>query len=186
MYRELLQKATLYALLAQFDRDLADEARRGGCEHCGGPLHDGRYERKPRGGPKLPDTYCERLSLCCGRRDCRRRTLPPSCLFFGRRVYWGVVVLVVTALRQRRVDGSAGRRVRAFLGVPRRTLERWLVWFEEVFPTTALWRRVRGRIGADVHDGELPSSLLTAFERAWTELQESVVACLRLLADGTR
>ena len=107
MYRELLQKATLFALLKRFDQDLADEARRAGCVHCGGPLHDGRYVRKPRGGLALPDDDCERLSLCCGRQGCRRRTLPPYCLFFGRRVYWGVVVT-------EEVDGQ--RRERAGAG----------------------------------------------------------------------
>ena len=38
-----------------------------------------------------------RLSFCCGREGCRRRVLPPSVLFWGRRVYWAAVVLVVTA-----------------------------------------------------------------------------------------
>ena len=50
-----------------------------------------------------------------------------------------------------------------FLGVPRRTLERWLVWFESVFPTTTVWRRVRGRIGVDVRDSGGPVVIDNSF-----------------------
>ena len=70
---------------------------------CGGPLHYANYPRKPRGGPPdLDEVFEIRYSLCCGREGCRRRLLPPSVRFWGRRVYWAPVVLIITALRQGR------------------------------------------------------------------------------------
>ena len=99
MLPELIQKVSLFYLLHRIDIDLAKQLQQGRCPYCNGPLHHSNYERKPRGGPEnIPDEYLVRQSLCCGRPDCRRRTLPPSCLFMGRRVYWGCVILVVMTL----------------------------------------------------------------------------------------
>jgi hypothetical protein len=107
MLSELLQKVSLFRLLYQIDLDLANQQRQCGCPYCGGRLDRAGYERKPRGGPPgIPEQYLIRHSLCCSQADCRRRSLPPSCLFMGRRVYWGCVILVVMALRQNRA-GSA-------------------------------------------------------------------------------
>jgi hypothetical protein len=99
-------------LLHCIDIDLAKEQQLAGCPYCGGPLHHSSYQRKPRGGPdSIPDEYLVRLSLCCGREDCWRRTLPPSSLFMGRRVCWRCVisalkhVLPVSSLS--RVSGKA-------------------------------------------------------------------------------
>lgn len=39
-----------FARLEEFDRQIAKAVAAEGCGHCGGPLHQGNYERKPRGG----------------------------------------------------------------------------------------------------------------------------------------
>lgn len=187
LYLGLAQRVTLYQLLHRLDVDLAEEARLAGCRHCGGPLHRASYERKPRGGPDgLTDEVCVRMSLCCGHEGCRRRTLPPSALFLGRRVYWaGVIVLVVT-LRQRRVEGLSAGRVQRELGVSRKTLRRWMAWFAEVFPTTPQWRRIRGLVVATIRDDALPTGLVAQFEATSADQEEALVACLELLASGQR
>ena len=122
VYLAQLDSAALFFVLARIDWSLAAEVRAGGCPHCGGPLHAAHYLRKPRGGPPLPDSLSTRRSLCCG--HCRRRSTPPSGLFLGRKVYWGAVVVVVAALRQRRT-GSATRgrsgRGAAARGTPARS-----------------------------------------------------------------
>jgi len=93
MISELLERSSLFSLLHRIDRDLAEEHRQKRCPVCGGPLHQSNYPRKPRGGPEdLPEEILVRRSFCCGTEGCRVRSLPPSCLFMGRRVYWGVVV----------------------------------------------------------------------------------------------
>ena len=84
----------VYQLLEKVDGDLVEEARRHGCIHCRGKLFRSDYERKPRGGPQ----WDMRFSLCCGREGCRRRNTPPSVRFMGRRVYAGLVVVLVAAM----------------------------------------------------------------------------------------
>lgn len=155
--------------------------------YCAGPLHRGAYVRKPRGGPAdLPEECAVRRSWCCGREGCRRRVLPPSTLFWGRRVYWGAVVLVVTALRQGRVVGITVQRVQALFGVTRPTLTRWLRYFRELFPQTPTWRRLVGRLGPPGRPAVLLADLLARFVRARGDPEQGLVACLRALGGGDR
>jgi len=154
---------------------------------CAGPLHRGAYLRKPRGGPAdLPDECAVRLSWCCGREGCRRRVLPPSVLFWGRRVYWGAVVLVVTALRQGRVAGSTAHRLQVLFGVTRPTLTRWLRYFRALFPQTPTWRRLVGRLGPPGRPAALIGDLLGRFVRARGDPEQGLVACLVALGGGGR
>jgi len=141
--------------------------------------------RKPRGGPEgIAEDVCVRLSLCCGREGCRRRTLPPSCLFLGRKVYWGAIVLVVVALRQQRRQSFSAARLRSLFGVSWETVRRWMGFFAEVFPVSGLWRRVRGLVPVTVRDEELPAALLEAFVEAREDEGDGLVGCLELLARG--
>jgi hypothetical protein len=184
MLSELLEKASLFHLLHVIDTDLAICKRQEGCPYCGGPLHQANYRRKPRGGPPVPEHYCIRRSLCCGREGCRRRCAPESCLFMGRRVYWRCVVLVVMALRQRRPDGSsAGQLVRLF-GISRKTLKRWFDYFREAFAQSREWQRVRGRLNPCVTNERLPATLLDYCIESSQDAQSGLVVCCRLLAVG--
>ena len=160
-----IQQSQLFLLLHTIDVEEAKEAQAKPCS-CGGRLHKAYFSRKPRGGPPgLPDEYCTRFGLCCDREGCRERVLPPSVLFWGRRVYWGVVLLVVTALRQQRLEGFTAHRVRELFGIGRPTLNRWMRYFREIFPRSRCWQRVRGRVSPSVSDQELPSALLVVFFR---------------------
>jgi hypothetical protein len=148
-------------------------------------LHRAFYERKPRGGPTtLPEAYSVRLSLCCGRMGCRRRSLPPSCLFMGRRVYWGPVVLVVVTLRQQRSVGASANKLRRLFGISHKTLVRWMRYFREVFPRTVQWQRLRGLVSAEVFNAELPSALLMYVIGTQKDEQQALIACLCFLAAG--
>ena len=109
MWHAVLRDSTFYATLTRFDHDLADAVRAAGCG-CGGRLDRARYPRKPRGGPPgLGAEYEWRLSFCCARDGCRRRLTPPSVRYLGRRVYLGVVVVLVSAM----THGLSVRRVAA-------------------------------------------------------------------------
>ena len=155
--------------------------------YCAGPLHRGTYVRKPRGGPAdLPEAFALRLSWCCGREGCRRRVLPPSTLFWDRRVYWGAVVLVVTALRQGRVVGITAQRLQALFGVTRPTLTRWLHYFRELFPHTPTWRGLVGRLGPPGRAAGLVGDLLARFVRARGDPEQGLIACLVALGGGGR
>jgi len=180
MLLDLLQKSALFQLLHTVDVDLAEKARESGCPHCDdGVLHYARYERQPRGGPDdLPDEICIRQGLCCA--TCRRRVLPASVLFMGRRVYWGVVVLLVVALRQNREDSVSVRKLSQTLGVARSTIWEWMEWFRETFPTTAGWKSQRDRRGADL-DRDRPMAWLLARLRERLDDAATLVQLTRLV-----
>jgi hypothetical protein len=101
-------------------------------------------------------------------------------LFWGRRVYWGVVVLVVTVLRQGRVAGCTAQRLQSLFGVTRLTLRRWCAYFRDCFPQTPSWQRLRGRVGVPGRPGAL-GDLLALFVRTRGDPAPGLVACLRAL-----
>ena len=187
MLTELLKKSSLFHLLYLIDLDLAKAHRRAGCRHCGGPLHQANYERKPRGEPdSIPEQYLLRLSFCCGRSDCRLRSLPPSCRFWGRRVYWGCVILVVMALRQNRPNGASIGKLERMFGISRQSICRWVEYFRDVFPTSVQWQKIRGRISSRVTDSELPTALLQYFLNHCESTESGLVGCLRFLCTGQK
>ena len=149
MLPELLNCVSLFHVLHLIDIDLAEKQRQAGCPYCKSPLHYASYTRKPRGGPKdIPEEYMKRFSLCCSREDCRRRVLPPSCLFMERKVYWQAVILITTTLHQKRPKGVAINHLMRMFSIPRKTIVRWIQYFRSSFPKTSQWQRLRGRISA--------------------------------------
>jgi hypothetical protein len=162
MYHVLFRDASFWDFLFDVDQGLAATAKQKGCS-CGGQLHRARYPRKPRGGCRnLPKSYGYRLSFCCDRDGCRKRTTPPSVRFLGRKIYLGAVVVLVAAMRQ----GPSPRRVRRLselFDVDERTVVRWRVFWSEHFPQTPYWKANRGRLAPRVDITHLPRALLDAF-----------------------
>lgn len=179
MLHVLLRDTRFFELLYTLDQDLADQTRSQGCP-CGGRLDQAHYPRKPRGGPaNLSADRERRFSFCCARDGCRGRATPPSVRFLGRRVYFGVVVVLVTAM----VHGTTPRRsaeLRSQLGVDRRTLARWQRWWQQHFPASPFWREHRARFSPPVLADGLPGALLDRFSLAGTP--DGIVALLRFLA----
>lgn len=155
---KLLQDGRLYAFLEQVDKDFASEVQSRGCEHCGAALHRGDYSRKPRGGP----SWDRRFSFCCSREGCRKRATPPSVRFLGRKVYVGIVVVLVSAM----MHGPSDRRLerlRQELPIDRRTLKRWLQWWTQIFVHLAFWKSQRGRFARRMAEARMPLELVEAF-----------------------
>lgn len=181
MCHKILRDARFYALLRQFDEDLAAKARAGGCA-CGGALHVANYPRKARGGPAgLREADELRLSLCCAREGCRARVTPPSLRFLGRRVYLGAVVVLVSAM----MNGPSRERVAkmsTLVGASERTLRRWQVWWRTIFVEGSFWRAVGGRFAQPVARAALPHSLLECFSG---NESESLIAALTFLSPIT-
>jgi len=185
MLSNLLQDVSLFRILHPIDRDLAESCQQARCPHCQGPLHKASYLRKPRGGPeKIPEEYLHRFSLCCGREGCRRRILPPSCLFLDRRVYCRVVILVVITLRQSRSNGIGANRLMRMFSIPRKTIVRWSSYFRDEFAASRKWLRLRGRIDSSVGNENLPGSLVEYFLSHFSPAVGGLVACLQFLATG--
>ena len=175
MYHDLPSTASFWSFLFTIDQDLAEKTRKQGCP-CGGRLHCANYPRQPRGdADQLPKPQRIRLSFCCDRDGCRKRTTPPSVRFLGRKVYLGAIVILVSAMRQ----GPSPRRVRELskrFGVNRQTIARWQVFWREHFPQTPFWKIEGARFKLTVDIIGLPYSLLNAFLtrhhrcRGWTLL----------------
>jgi hypothetical protein len=164
MYHDLPRTATFWSFLLAVDQDLAEETRKKACP-CGGRLHSANYLRKPRGTPgQLPEQECLRLSFCCDRDGCRKRFTPPSVRFLGRKVYFGAIVILISAMRQ----GPSPRRVRELstrFGADESTITRWQTFWREHFPQTPFWKVARAGF---ITLGEivcLPYSLLDTFLR---------------------
>lgn len=133
----ILADTRLPVTLSRIDSELSDQVKEGRCPFCGGPLHQADYDRHPYAPWPLSWKQRRRRSLCCG--HCRRRTRPPSVMFLGRRVWLGVVVILVTAM----CHGITSRREQYIyeqLGIDRTTLARWRRWWREEFPITTFWR----------------------------------------------
>jgi hypothetical protein len=149
-----------FATLEKLDQEIAAAVAEARCRHCDGPLHQSNYQRKPRGGliAAAGEAFRLRHSLCCGRQGCRKRALPPSLRFLGRRVYLEAVVVLASVFAQ------AMESVRAAIsasGVPRRTLRRWTVWWREILPKLSTWVELRARFAPPPPDVvELPQSLV--------------------------
>lgn len=180
MYQKLLQDASFFTLLLRVDEELAAGVRAAGCP-CGGTLHSARYRRKPRGGPaSLDRSHALRASFCCAVEGCRRRATPPSVRFLGRKVFFGVLVVLLPVLRE---GPNAQRlsRLEEHFSVSRRTLLRWRRWWRETFPASRFWQAARGRWAQPVAAEALPGSLLAAFASAESP-GEQMLAVLKWLA----
>ena len=164
MLHAYLADAKFWGVLLRFDEELAAEAQAHGCGDCRAPLHSARYPRKPRGVARalLGEDYEWRLSFCCAREGCRRRTTPASVRFFGRRVYLGALVLLISALSQG-LTRTRRAQLLARFGVSEQTVRRWRRWWCEVFPDTPWWRGARDRFVPALDLAQLPASLLERF-----------------------
>jgi hypothetical protein len=164
MYHDLPSAASFWSFLLAVGKDLAETVRNRGCR-CGGRLHSADYLRKPRGFPvRLPQLQCFRSSFCCDRDGCRKRATPPSTRFLGRKVYAGVIVILISAMRQ----GPTPRRVRELserFGADLATITRWQTFWREHFPKTPFWKIARADFITIGEILSLPYSLVDAFLR---------------------
>ena len=160
---KILRDPRIYQFFEKLDLDSAQAVRSGRCVYCGGRLHQADYARKPRGVPEeVMDRWDKRHSFCCERAGCRKRHTPPSVRFLGRRVYAGIVVVLVGAM----MHGPNARRIDILhkaLGIDARTLKRWRRWWLEVFVQTPFWKANRARFMPTLDDSQMPYCLVCAF-----------------------
>lgn len=180
-----------FAALTGFDAEIAQKVAAAGCPHCGGPLYQANYERKPRGGhiAAAGEAFSLRHSLCCGREGCRKRALPPSLRFLGRRVYVEAVVLLASVAAQLL---SALGDARSATGVPGRTLRRWGAWWRDTFPQSSTWAELQARFTPPPPDEvALPGSLVSRLrsdleqQRLTSTVEDVCGLAARLLAPAT-
>ena len=177
-----LTDANFYELLFQIDESIAAEVRARGCS-CGGQLHRALYPRKPRSiRCALDESYQSRLSFCCAQDGCRRRHTPASVRFLGRKVYLGVIVVLLTALHHGLTDARRRQLIEA-LDVAPQTLWRWRRWWRERFVQTHCWRGLAGQLIPPIATDNLPGSLLERLSAG--ALSERLVQLLILISPVT-
>ena len=176
-YQSHLVDQELHQLLEKVDADLAREACQKGCLYCQGKLHRADYDRKPRGGPQWERRY----SYCCAEEDCRRRRTPESVRFLGRRVYAGLVVVLISVMMHGLKPGRV-HRIRKALQIDSRTLKRWRQWWLDSFVASSFWKAARARFMPPLCERTLPLSLWLSFE---LEERQRLLAALRFLGPIT-
>lgn len=163
-YQCYLAKWSVYEVLEKCDADLAEKCQRAGCLKCGSRLDRSDYQRKPRGGPeeaKEAETW--RDSFCCDKEGCRKRHTPPSVRFLGRKVYWGVVVVLMAAM-QHGIKPARVEVLRERLGIDPQTLKRWRTWWLTTFVESKFWKEARARFMPLLCQKTLPRSLCEVFQ----------------------
>jgi len=187
MLSELIKKKTLFSHLYEIDKNTAELYRQLPCPHCGGPLYFSNYMRKPRGEPEgVPEKYFIQFSLCCGTEGCRKRLMPPSCRFFGRKVYWFAVILCILTDWQNTHEKITVSDWSTRTGICRNTIKRWLAFFHDTFPASQTWRRLRGQISTCVRNSNLPSDFINYCRKLKSTTKDALVASLIFLSGGSK
>lgn len=185
MLSELLKKKSLFSHLYTIDKNIAEQYRQKPCPICGGPLYYANYPRKPRGEPDgLPEEYFIRFSLCCGSEGCRHRLMPPSCRFLGKKVYWHIVILVVVFAWQAKTVKTNIFKLAKLFDISRNTIGRWIYFYQDVFPSSRQWKKIRGMVTASIKNDELPAGLIRFFLRLKSSAEDALVSCLKFLSQG--
>jgi hypothetical protein len=178
---EILRDTRFYELLLKFDSQIAEAAHGLPCRECGAKLHWGSYGRKPRGVPVgLGPEHLRRFSLCCAQDGCRTRETPSSVRFLSRKVFLGAMVVLISAM-QSGLNPARMKRLKALVGVSRRTVLRWRDWWHTVFTMSPFWRAYRA-LALAASTAELPTSLLQSFDGT---IEQQLISLLRFLAPIT-
>lgn len=184
MLPECIVSNNLWNQLIEIDEQIARAVAARGCPRCGGRLHRGDYLRKPRGGlvALVAECVARRISLCCGRRGCRKRALPPSVRFLGRKVYVGAAIVIACVIARVSATAAAARRAS---GVTTRTVARWSRWWREDYARSRNFEEVRSRLMPPVEASELPGGLWERFTAHAGDAQVGLARLLGFLAPVT-
>jgi hypothetical protein len=100
--------------------------------------------------------------------------------FLGRKVYFGAMVVLISAM-QSGLNPERMKRLKALVGVSRRTVLRWRDWWRTVFTMSPFWRTHRG-LAPTASEADLPASLLQSFDG---QIEQQLVSMLRFLVPIT-
>lgn len=170
--KSILGDYQFFQILVAIDKGIAEKARKGGCPFCGGVLDSANYPRKPRGYAENEDAVV-RLSFCCRKAGCRKRTTPESVRFLGRKVYSGLVVVLA----------AFEPVVQVALGLCRQTLSRWKAYWAGVLRMeNPFWKSRRGLFPPGFEAGDSAEAIVRFFESQKAEIRETAQAVLRFFS----
>jgi len=172
MYASIIANASFWSQLTEIDREFQQQLIAKGCPLCGGPLHVANHPRKPRGVPlDVGEEWSWRFNTCCG--HCRRRCMPPSVRFLGRRVYAGVIVMLASMLA-------------ILCEAASKTLARWHAWWTQMLPAMTFWTGLRALFASVIVTSRLPTSLLERYEStSGAQSKQALLKVLRALSPIT-
>lgn len=157
----LAQDAKWQVTVTAMDLQLAEERKSKGCPYCGGKLHSARFPRLLCGESGDAPISVHRHSFCC--ETCRKRVTPPSVRFFGRRRYAMTSMLLISVLQPGKAKKAQHDKLRSLLGISKRTLARWRLWWREALVRTPLWRAEGAIILPPIPRQDLPGGLIERF-----------------------
>ena len=180
MCTNLFKDSRLFEFIQEIDKDSETAASNQPCGHCQGKLDRAFFQRKPRSVPGgFEETFSIRPSFCCRSDGCRKRLTPVQLRFLGRKVYVSIIVLIAAAMTQ----GLNPKRLCAIereLGIPPRTVRRWIVYWREIFPSTNAWRYRRGNIIPPVDETGLPCTLLLRLSSLHLTCHQAIITLLTI------
>jgi hypothetical protein len=97
-------------------------------------------------------------------------------------VYFGVAMIVVTVLAQQRTDGIGVTKLCKNFGVSRLTVIRWLAYFREFYPQSAVWQALRGRFMPPVTEDVIPRAIIERLMAGRGDPCGQLIRCTRLLS----
>jgi hypothetical protein len=110
--------------------------------------------------------------------------MPPSCRFMGRKVYWYIVILIILSNWQNKETTNIFKLSKLF-DVSRNTIPRWIAFFQDIFPSSHQWKRIRGKVAAFIKNNELPSNLVNHFSNLKSCAKDALISCLKFLSQGS-
>ena len=179
MCTNLLRDSRLFEFIEEIDHDSEIKCGAGPCPHCGAKLDRAFFKRKPRlviG--EFEEQFSVRPSFSCRKDGCRKRVTPVLLRFLGRKVYVSVIVVLVATM----TAGPNPKRlsqIQREIGVPPRTVRRWLIFWRKIFTTTESWRYQRGHFIPAIHEALLPFSLLDRLRSMHDDCLQAFVILLR-------
>jgi hypothetical protein len=117
------------------------------------------------------------FSLSCSK--CNKRHNPASVRFLSRRIYLAAIVVLASALHSGLTDRRTDQ-LTEWLGVPKRTIERWRAWWLQGFVESSFWKVARAQFMPVIVIAGLPASLLERFRGL--DLLSQLVTLLRFLS----
>ena len=116
----------------------------------------------------------------------RRRVMPQSCRFLGRKIYWfPVIICFVSEILSLTLKSNELKFLKHFQ-ISRKTLVRWSLFFRNIFPKSPHWQSIRGFVSAKVKNDKLPLSLVDHFSKLKSTLEKCIVFMPQILVPGLK
>ena len=104
-----------------------------------------------------------------------------AAVVLGRKVYVGVIVVLVSAMMHGPNEHRL-KRLQQELTIDRRTLKRWQQWWTEIFVKYAFWKAERGRFRGQISRAQMPFCLVQTFG---AQQMEGLVRLMKFLSPIT-